>query len=234
MLARLAGAPGAPGGPGGAALQLLVGGGRDQPARHQTMRGAVAWSHDLLSPDEQALFRRLAVFAGGFSLDAAQAVCDPGRALAPDVLDLVGSLVEKSLVLPEPAPGDEPRYRLLEPIREFATEQLAASGELAAARAGHARCFLGLAEAAEGAYMGPDLAPWLDRLEADLDNLRAALEWCRDAEADGKPGSGSAPRCGSSGTCAGTSARAGRGWRRPWRRCPRPTPRACRPRGRRR
>jgi predicted ATPase/DNA-binding CsgD family transcriptional regulator len=190
MLARLVGAPGAPGpgGPGGAALRLLVGGGRDQPARHQTMRGAVAWSHDLLSPDEQALFRRLAVFAGGWTLDAAQAVGDPGRALAPDVLDLVGSLVEKSLVCPEPAPGDEPRCRLLEPIREFAAEQLAASGELAAARAGHARYFLGLAEAAEGAYMGPDLAPWLDRLEAELDNLRAALEWCRDAEADRETG----------------------------------------------
>ena len=149
------------------------------------MRGAVAWSHDLLSPDEQALFRRLAVFAGGWTLDAAQAVGDSGRALAPDVLDLVGSLVEKSLVYPEPAPGDEPRYRLLEPIREFAVEQLAASGALAAAQAGHARYFLGLAEEAAGAYMGPDLAPWLDRLEAELDNLRATPDSLQDGHTGG-------------------------------------------------
>ena len=163
-------------------LPLLTGGARDLPARQRTMRDAIAWSHDLLTAEEQALFRRLAVFAGGFTLDAAETVAGDsdgrdGREATIDVLDGVASLFHKSLLRREAASGDEPRYAMLETIREFGLEALAAGGETAAVRAAHAAFYLALAERA-----WPDLAAggakgtaWLDRLERELDNLRVAL-----------------------------------------------------------
>ncbi len=174
-------------------LALLVHGARDLPPRLQSLRDAVAWSYDLLPPRERALFRRLAVFAGGFTLEAAESVCGceqaPSDALLADrsddssVLDDLTSLVEKSL-LREGSFGSA-RFAMLETIREFAGEQLALSGEADAMRDRHARWFVDLAERAE-----PEVYGWVSRrglawLDAELDNLRAALGWLieqRDAE----------------------------------------------------
>jgi predicted ATPase/transcriptional regulator with XRE-family HTH domain len=159
-------------------LPLLTGGGRDLPARQQTMRATIAWSHDLLTPEEQVLFRRLAVFAGGFTLDAAVAVSSDANQLALDALEGIASLVDKSVLRQAPGADDEPRFGMLEIVREFALEQLAASGEEPAVRARHAAWCLALAETA-----GPELhygqaeAAWLARLDAELDNVRAALAW---------------------------------------------------------
>jgi non-specific serine/threonine protein kinase len=174
-------------------LQVLTGGPQDQPPRLQTMRDAIAWSHDLLSPEEQALFRRLAVFAAGCTLGAAEAVGrrrvpagpagggahDPVAAdRGPSTLDLVASLVDKSLLRRADGADGEPRFEMLETVREFGLERLAASGEEAAARRGHAGELLALARRAEPAlYGGQDQVLWLDRLAADHDNLRAALGW---------------------------------------------------------
>jgi non-specific serine/threonine protein kinase len=159
------------------ALLLLTGGGRDLPARQQTMRNAVAWSHDLLTPEEQALFRRLAVFAAGFVLEAAEAVAGGPDDLDRDVFDGVASLVDKSLLqLPEGS-EPEPRYRMLETVREFGLEQLADTGEQGMVRGRHAAWCLALAERAAEALDGPLRGAWLGRLEAEHDNLRAALAW---------------------------------------------------------
>jgi predicted ATPase/DNA-binding CsgD family transcriptional regulator len=159
-------------------LPLLVGGPRDQPARLQTMRDAIAWSHNLLSPDEQALFRRLAVFVGGFTLEAAQSVTGEGE----DVFAGICALVAASLAVPAEAVGDEPRFAMLETIREFALEQLAASGETADVRRRHAAFYLALAEAADAELTSSQQPVWLDRLEADRANLRAALGWAREED----------------------------------------------------
>src|SRR5262249_38274649 len=172
MLARLAGAQ------DGSGLRLLAGGPGDQPIRHQTMHSAIAWSYELLSPAEQATFEHLAVFVGSWTLESAQAVCDPERALAPDILDLVDSLVDKSLVLAATPVHGEPRFRLPETIRQFALERLGASDGGAATQARHAAYFVDLAVAWDLAWKGPAVTVWLDRLEADLDNLRAAMDWC--------------------------------------------------------
>ena len=133
-------------------LRVLTGGARDLPARLRTMRDAIAWSYDLLSSEEQRLFRRLAVFRGGFTLDAAEAI---GAEIGGDreVFDVVASLADKSLLRRE-AREDLPRYRLLETVREYGLEQLAASNELAAARREHAEHFLALAERAAPAWWG--------------------------------------------------------------------------------
>jgi tetratricopeptide (TPR) repeat protein len=166
-------------------LNLLTGGGRDLPARQQTLRGTIAWSHDLLSPAEQVLFRRLAVFVGGWMLETAETVCDPDGDL--DVLDGLASLTDKSLIRHVEQPDAEPRFVMLETIREFAQERLAAAegGEADLLRLLHAEHFLALAQEAEPALQGADQARWLDRLEAEHDNLRAALGWAErqdDAE----------------------------------------------------
>jgi predicted ATPase/DNA-binding CsgD family transcriptional regulator len=159
-------------------LPLLTGGGRDLPARQQTMRAAIAWSYDLLSEAEQVLFRRLAVFAGGFTLEAAEAVATGSDEPAIDPFEGVASLTDKSLLRQEVGPAGEPRFTMLETVREFALEQLAASGEDAAIRVRQASWSLALAETA-----GLDLeagrvqAAWLARLDAELDNLRAAVAW---------------------------------------------------------
>ncbi|MFN8677756.1 MAG: LuxR C-terminal-related transcriptional regulator [Thermomicrobiales bacterium] len=158
-------------------LPLLVGGSRDAPARQQTMRDAIAWSHDLLPADERLLFRRMAVFAGGFTLDAAEEVS--GR--ASDVLHLVASLVERSLVLRMDDGTSEPRFRMLETIREFAWEQLTASGEEDEIKRRHATWCLTLAERCNlNNAPGSTVRVALDRLEAERDNLRTALTWLLD------------------------------------------------------
>jgi non-specific serine/threonine protein kinase len=155
-------------------LRLLTGGARDLPDRQRTMRDTIAWSHDLLDPPEQALFRHLAVFAGGFTLEAVEAVC----AIADvDVLAGLAALVDQSLVQREDGPGGEPRYRMLETIREFGLERLAAHGEEAATRDRHVAWCLD-ATAAPGAALWTTYDPGIiERLEAEHANLRAALAW---------------------------------------------------------
>jgi predicted ATPase/transcriptional regulator with XRE-family HTH domain len=155
-------------------LPLLTGGGRDLPARQRTMRDALAWSYDLLAPEEQALFRRLAVFAGGFTLAAAEAVAAQDAVLP--VLDGVVTLVEQSLLRQMPGVADEPRFQMLETVREFAAEQLAASGDEAELRMVHAAYFLALSDQARPHLAGAQQRVWLWRLEVEHPNLRAALE----------------------------------------------------------
>jgi len=170
-------------------LPLLTGGARDLPERQRTLRATIAWSYDLLSAGEQAVFRRLCVFAGGWTLDAAVAVCAAGAGLGVDVLDWLGALIEKSLLHRAPAvpatrgARDEPRYGMLETVREYAREQLEAHDEEGQARARHAAYYLALAERAEPRLVGPEHAAWLARLEREGDNLRAALRWARDTGA---------------------------------------------------
>jgi predicted ATPase/DNA-binding SARP family transcriptional activator len=159
-------------------LELLTSGRRDLPARHQTLRRAIAWSHDLLEEPERALLRQLSVFVGGATLPAVEAVCQlpPGGS----IIEALTSLVDKSL-LRRADPGPEPQFRMLETIREFAAEQLQGSDEAGAAQRRHAQFYLTLAEAADAQLSGPAQAQWLDRLELEHDNLRAALQWSIDA-----------------------------------------------------
>ena len=162
-------------------LALLVGGARDLPARHQTLRATIEWSHGLLAEAEQILFRRLSVFAGGCTLEAAEKVCTPAGDLSLDVLDTLQLLVDSSLVRPEAQPDGHPRVGMLDTVRAYARERLEASGEAAAVRRQHVAYFLGLAEAAERLLRGPDQAASLDLLEWEHDNLRAALRWAIDS-----------------------------------------------------
>ena len=161
-------------------LPVLTGGGRDLPARQRTMRDAIAWSYDLLPPAEQALFRHLAIFAGGCTLAAAEAVAGPEE--APAVFDGVGALLDQGLLRQMPGVEDEPRYQMFETVREFALEQLVASGEELPVRRRHAMYCVGLAEPLPliGRWRRPEEA-LLTRLEAEHDNLRAALAWLDEA-----------------------------------------------------
>ena len=154
-------------------FRLLTGGSRTALERQQTLRATVGWSYSLLTEAERALLGRLSVFAGGFGLDAAEAVCGSGGLDVLEVADLLGSLVDKSLVVAEPA-GGTLRYRLLETVRLFAAEKLAEAGEAAAVGAAHCAHFLALAEAAAAPLTGPEQGQWLARLDADQDNLRRA------------------------------------------------------------
>ncbi|MBA2278802.1 MAG: tetratricopeptide repeat protein [Chloroflexia bacterium] len=159
-------------------LNLLTGGAADRDPRQRTLRGAIAWSHDLLEPAGQTLFRRLAVFAGGWTFEAAEAVCAAaGGDVAFDVLDGLDSLVQKSLLRQDETPEGEPRFTMLQTIREFGLEQLAVSGEEPAIRVAHAAYYLALAEEADPHLSGPDQRVWLDHLETEHDNLRATLAW---------------------------------------------------------
>jgi len=157
-------------------LALLAGGARDLPARQRTLREAIAWSYDLLEPVEQRLFARVAPFMGGWTLEEAEAVCGPAEDLGVDVLDGLSSLAEKSLVTVGDASGER-RFGMLETIREFAVERLEKSGEAAEMRRRHAAAYLALAERAVPAYTRRDRKTWLERLEPEHDNFRAALEW---------------------------------------------------------
>jgi predicted ATPase/class 3 adenylate cyclase len=158
-------------------FRLLTGGSRTALARQQTLRATVDWSYSLLNPAEQALLRLLSVFAEGFDLDAVEGVRGGGDIEAFDTADLLGSLVDKSLVVAEPA-GGALRYRLLETIRQFAAERLAEAGQeaTAAAAAAHSRYFLALAEAAGPHLSGPGQGRWFARLDTDHANLRRAIE----------------------------------------------------------
>jgi predicted ATPase/class 3 adenylate cyclase/Tfp pilus assembly protein PilF len=158
-------------------LKLLTGGARDLPERQRTLSATVEWSHALLDEDEQRLFARLSVFAGGRTLDTVEAVCNADGDLGVDVLDGVESLVEKSLLRQEQGPEGEPRFVMLETIHEYARERLEESGEAEAIKRAHAEYFLALAEEAEPELEGPDQLGWMDRLEAEHDNMRAALSW---------------------------------------------------------
>jgi predicted ATPase/DNA-binding CsgD family transcriptional regulator len=168
-------------------LDLLGGGPRDLPPRHQTLREAIAWSYDLLTPGEQQLFRKLSVFSGGATIEAIQHVVgdfDSARANIA-VETLVESLHDKSLVTsalqPEPD-GDEMRFSMLETIREYAWERLAESGELEATRKAHARFFQELAAKRPEVIVSPEGRAIFDRLEREHDNVRAALGWCAATE----------------------------------------------------
>jgi predicted ATPase/DNA-binding CsgD family transcriptional regulator len=216
-------------------LPLLTGGARDQPTRLQTMRNTIAWSYDLLAPEEQILFRRLAVFAGGFTLEAAEGVAappqraslrsgggggftasggvafgsggeeyddgptrapsppefaqrtappeaaprlpPPERSATPSVFDGVAALVDRSLLRQEEQPDGEPRYLMLETVREFALERLEASGEATAVRERHAAMFAAVAAEADVKLRGRVQIAWLARLETEHDNLRASMAW---------------------------------------------------------
>ena len=153
---------------------LLTGGGRVLMERQQTLRALVAWSYDLLTENEQLLFDRLAIFAGGFDLAAAEVVCGIDPLMPEDVLDLVASLVDKSLVMMQEH-EDETRYRMLETIREYANEGIVRREELAAGIVRHCDHFLNVAKAARDQLKGPEQALGMRRLELDLDNLRAAI-----------------------------------------------------------
>ncbi len=160
-------------------LQVLTSGARDVPARQQTLRSTIAWSYHLLDAMEQRLFRRLSVFVGGCTLDAAEALyaalCDEDGAVP--VLDGVASLIDKSLLQQVEQEGKEPRLVMLETIREYGLERLIVDGEMEATRQAHAAYYLALAEKAEPELAGPQQAMWLERLEREHENLRAALSW---------------------------------------------------------
>jgi predicted ATPase/transcriptional regulator with XRE-family HTH domain len=196
-------------------LPLLSTGARDLPPRQQTLRSAIAWSYDLLSAAEQMLFERLAVFAGGWTLHAAEAICGdaetsrrastepvpeqsgtaaPYPALAVSVVDLLMSLIDHSLVqqvaIVKPGVSDEPRFTMLETIREYALERLMERGEEEILRWHYAAYYLALAEQAEQGLQGPDARRWLDRLETEHDNLRAVLAFCLESRDLGPEASG--------------------------------------------
>ena len=161
-------------------LQVLTGGVQDAPVRQQTLLNTLVWSYDLLTAQEQRLFRWLSVFVGGCTLEAAEAVCQSPQEdgeHSPSVLEGIASLLDKSLVQQTERDGEAPRLVLLETLREFGLECLERDGELEAPREAHARFYLELAEAAGTELDGPKQAIWLERLEQEHSNLRAALEW---------------------------------------------------------
>jgi len=169
-------------------LVLLTGGAQDAPARQRTLRATIEWSYQLLSADEQRVFARYAVFADGFWLPAAEAVCADADLSAP-VLDLVQALVEQGLLQttrvaarpPEALPEPGPRFSMLETIREYALERLGAEGELDAVRGRHARYMVDAAETAAPQLLGVDDVRWLLWLNVERDNFRAALQWSANA-----------------------------------------------------
>jgi predicted ATPase/class 3 adenylate cyclase len=166
-------------------FRLLTGGSRTALPRQQTLRALIDWSYDLLSPREQTLLRRLSVFAAGWTLEAAEAVC-PGDGVEEwEVLDLLASLVEKSMVGYE---EHEARYRLLETMRQYARDRLVERGEAENVRRCHRDFFLRLAEEAKRKLQGGEQAAWLNRLEAEHDNLRVALDWCQVDPDGSQPG----------------------------------------------
>ncbi|MGH9516119.1 MAG: tetratricopeptide repeat protein [Terriglobales bacterium] len=158
-------------------LQLLTGGPLDLPERQQTLRKAIDWSHELLNDAEQKLLRRLSVFVGGCTLEAAEAVCDTTRDLEMDLFEGLSSLVDKNLIQNSDEPLAEPRFAMLETIREYALERLTASGEESATRRAHAAYCLVLAEEGNPELKPTDRAAWLTRCDIEIDNFRSALDW---------------------------------------------------------
>ncbi len=157
-------------------FRVLGGGRQDAPDRLRTMRNAVAWTYDLLAPDEQWLFRRLSVFVGGASLEAIEAIHDAGVNGRP-AFDVLGALVDHSLVTAVTSASAETRYYLLQTLRDFGLEQLAATGEEDAARLAHAMWYIELAEAARPQLAGRGQGAWLERLHPETENIRAAADW---------------------------------------------------------
>jgi predicted ATPase/class 3 adenylate cyclase len=157
-------------------LDVLAAGSRDLPARQQTLRGAIAWSYDLLDDGARRLLDRMSIFATGCDLETAEAVCGPAADLGGDLLDGLMALADQSLVKVEETPDGEPRFRLLDTIREFAAERLAARGEMQAVQDRHRDWYLALAERAAGELSGADQRRWLDRLELEHDDIRAVLD----------------------------------------------------------
>src|SRR5215207_1666411 len=162
-------------------LKLLTGGARTATPRHQTLKGTLNWSYELLGEPERKLFERLSAFMGGWALEAAETVGTGDGVEEEDVLDLLSRLVDKSLVVAE-AGEDEARYRMVEPIRQYGLERLEQRGDADAARRRHAAFFLALAEEAEPELRGSNQRGWLERLEMEHDNLRAALSWALGQE----------------------------------------------------
>ncbi len=158
-------------------LELLTGGALDLPKRQQTLRNAISWSHGLLNAAEQRLFCRLSAFAGGWTLEAAEAVCNTGLDLGVDLFEGLSSLVDKSLVQRMDRGQGEPRFAMLETIREYALERLVESCEEAAVRRGHAAYFIVLAEEGNPELNSEDRTRWLTQCDAELYNLRSALDW---------------------------------------------------------
>jgi predicted ATPase len=158
-------------------LQLLTGGAKDLPMRQQTLRATMDWSYDLLSPAEQTLFRRLSVFVGGCTLEGVEAVCNTKQDLQIDVLDGMGSLVNNSLVRQIEQSAGEPRFALLDTVREYGLERLAASGEESSIRRAHAAYCLVLAEECAAQATDPANTEWVSLLEVEHNNCRAALDW---------------------------------------------------------
>jgi predicted ATPase/Tfp pilus assembly protein PilF len=161
----------------GSRLKLLTGGARDLPERQRTLRATIEWSHALLDEGERVLFARLSVFSGGRTLEAIEAICDAEGDLPVDTFEGVSSLLDKSLLRQEEGPGGEPRFVMLETVHEFAREKLRQSAEAEEIKRVHAEYFLNLAEEADPELRGPDQLQWLERLEAEHDNMRAALTW---------------------------------------------------------
>ena len=160
---------------------LLVGGDRTALPRQQTLRALIDWSHDLLTERERVLFRRLAVFAGGFSLEGAEALCAAGKDNIPDVPAVLGQLVEKSLV---EADGESERYRFLETVREYAQDRLEESGEADQARNAHLGFYLAYVEKASPQLRSAQQGVWLTRLDLERENILAAHAWCNRGEAE--------------------------------------------------
>lgn len=158
-------------------LQLLTAGARDLPERQQTLRKTIDWSYDLLNESEQKLLRRLGVFPGGCTLEAAEAVCNTRRDLGAEIFDVMASLVDKSLILQTDDGTDEPRFAMLETIREYCLERLDENGEAPAVRRAHAAYCLVLAEEGNPELTETERAAWLARCDIEHDNFRAALDW---------------------------------------------------------
>ncbi len=164
------------------AFRVLATASRGSVPRHRTLREAIEWSYRLLEDQERLLFERLSVFVGGFDLEAAEFVCADPSVPPEEVLDLLGSLADKSLVTVEPH-GGKARYRLLETVRQYASERLREHGDGSRLRSRHAEFFIGIAEAAEPhMFLYGHEAVWFDRIELDMGNLRAAAEWCATDE----------------------------------------------------
>lgn len=167
-------------------LPLLTGGTQDLPTRQQTLRNTLEWSYSLLNSDEQRLFRRMAVFVGGCTLEALEAVCNREEVSTLEILDRVGSLLDKSLLYQGTQGGSEPRCMMLATIREYALERLRESREEDGISAAHAAYFLTFAERGDLALRGPEQDGWLNQLEAEQHNLRRALHWfVEQGEAEG-------------------------------------------------
>jgi predicted ATPase/DNA-binding SARP family transcriptional activator len=163
-------------------FSLLTAGSRTAIPRHQTLRATIDWSYDLLTEPERILLRRLSIFAGGFTLEATEAVCSQGMKRS-HILDLLGRLVDKSLVIVEAnSEVSETRYRLLETIRQYALEKLVEGGEASSIRDQHLDFYLSLAEKSEPHIFGHESAIWITRLDKELDNIRAAMEWSTNSD----------------------------------------------------